>query len=95
MLIHGDGNSNVVQDSMFNRAKWIENANINVVLMNPPYNATKNVAIQNIQRSGNQIKKKTHQRDFISLNGSVNMCPAIVKWLFYCPCSPLLVIQKK
>ena len=41
MLIHGDGNSNVVQDSMFNRAKWIENANINVVLMNPPYNATK------------------------------------------------------
>ena len=23
MLIHGDGNSNIVQDSMFNRAKWI------------------------------------------------------------------------
>lgn len=41
MLIHGDGNSNVVQDSMFNRADWIKDANINVVLMNPPYNATK------------------------------------------------------
>lgn len=41
MLIHGDGNSNVVQDSMFNRAKWIADNNINVVLMNPPYNATK------------------------------------------------------
>ena len=41
MLIHGDGNSNVVQDSIFNKSKWIENANINVVLMNPPYNATK------------------------------------------------------
>lgn len=41
MLIHGDGNSNIVQDSMFNRAKWIEDADINVVLMNPPYNATK------------------------------------------------------
>lgn len=41
MLIHGDGNSNIVPDSMFNRADWIKNANINVVLMNPPYNATK------------------------------------------------------
>lgn len=41
MLIHGDGNSNVVQDSMFKRAKWIEDNNINIVLMNPPYNATK------------------------------------------------------
>lgn len=41
MLIHGDGNSNVVQDSMFNRAKWIEEAHINTVLMNPPYNATR------------------------------------------------------
>lgn len=33
MLIHGDGNSNVVQDSMFNRAKWIEDSDINIVLM--------------------------------------------------------------
>jgi len=41
MLIHGDGNSNVVQDSLFNRGKWIDNKNINVILMNPPYNATK------------------------------------------------------
>ena len=41
MLIHGDGNSNVVQDSMFKRGKWIKNNNINIVLMNPPYNATK------------------------------------------------------
>lgn len=41
MLIHGDGNSNVIQDSMFKRAKWIADNNINIVLMNPPYNATK------------------------------------------------------
>lgn len=41
MLIHGDGNSNIIPDSMFNRADWIKHANINVVLMNPPYNATK------------------------------------------------------
>ncbi len=41
MLIHGDGNSNVVQDSMFRRADWIGENNINIVLMNPPYNATR------------------------------------------------------
>lgn len=41
MLIHGDGNSNVVQDSMFSRAGWIKDCEINIVLMNPPYNATK------------------------------------------------------
>lgn len=39
MLIHGDGNSNVVKDSCFNRAGWIKQYNINRVLMNPPYNA--------------------------------------------------------
>ena len=42
MLIHGDGNSNVVRGSMFNREEWIQDKNINIVLMNPPYNATKN-----------------------------------------------------
>lgn len=41
MLIHGDGNSNVVQDSMFERGDWMKDNNINIVLMNPPYNATK------------------------------------------------------
>lgn len=41
MLIHGDGNSNVVWDNMFKRGQWIRDNRINVVLMNPPYNATK------------------------------------------------------
>ena len=41
MLIHGDGNSNVIKASMFERGKWIEEKDINIVLMNPPYNATK------------------------------------------------------
>lgn len=40
MLIHGDGNSNIVRDSCFNRRDWIKEAKPNVVLMNPPYNAT-------------------------------------------------------
>lgn len=42
MLIHGDGNSNILHDSCFNLGDWIENAKIDVVLMNPPYNATRN-----------------------------------------------------
>lgn len=39
MLIHGDGNSNIIQDSCFNRYQWIKDAHIDRVLMNPPYNA--------------------------------------------------------
>ncbi len=39
MLIHGDGNSNVRQGSCFDLASHIEDADINTVLMNPPYNA--------------------------------------------------------
>lgn len=41
MLIHGDGNSNIIKDSMFNKGNWIKNADVNVILMNPPYNAAK------------------------------------------------------
>ena len=41
MLIHGDGNSNIVNDSCFNRYQWIKDAQIDRVLMNPPYNAQK------------------------------------------------------
>ena len=41
MLIHGDGNSNIIQGSMFEKEEWIKDANIDTVLMNPPYNATR------------------------------------------------------
>ena len=41
MLIHGDGNSNIRCGSCFENDRWIEHANIDVVLMNPPYNASK------------------------------------------------------
>lgn len=41
MLIHGDGNSNIYQDSCFEYEKEMSKWNIDVVLMNPPYNATK------------------------------------------------------
>ncbi|MDP3210608.1 N-6 DNA methylase [Methylotenera sp.] len=39
MLIHGDGNSNVKQGSCFELEDFIKDAKIDVVLMNPPYNA--------------------------------------------------------
>jgi methylase of polypeptide subunit release factors len=39
MLIHSDGNSNVVMESCFDLEQWIKDAHIDRVLMNPPYNA--------------------------------------------------------
>lgn len=38
MLIHSDGNSNIVKGSCFTLAEWIKEAKPNVILMNPPYN---------------------------------------------------------
>lgn len=58
MLIHGDGNSNVVQDSMFKRGKWIEDNNINIVLMNPPYNATKKLCDLSYTKDWDSKKKE-------------------------------------
>lgn len=39
MLIHGDGNSNVRKGSCFDEEAFIKEANVDIVLMNPPYNA--------------------------------------------------------
>ena len=41
MLIHGDGNSNIVKGNCFSFKEWIKNAKPNVILMNPPYNGQK------------------------------------------------------
>ena len=50
MLIHGDGNSNIQLGSCFAKRDWIESSNINLVLMNPPYNAAKNQVPQQYVR---------------------------------------------
>lgn len=42
MLIHSDGNSNIMRGSCFDLADKIKAARPNVILMNPPYNATRN-----------------------------------------------------
>jgi type I restriction enzyme M protein len=39
MLIHGDGNSNIINGSCFDFEDWIIDAKPNIILMNPPYNA--------------------------------------------------------
>lgn len=39
MLIHGDGNSNIKLASLFDCKKFIEHADPDIILMNPPYNA--------------------------------------------------------
>ena len=39
MLIHGDGNSNIVLASCFNSVPFIKIANPDICLMNPPYNS--------------------------------------------------------
>ncbi len=64
MLIHGDGNSNVVQDSLFNKGKWIENNDINVVLMNPPYNATKKFCNTDYTKNWDSKKKEDPSKGF-------------------------------
>lgn len=39
MLIHGDGNSNIIKANCFRKKAWIQEKKPNVILMNPPYNA--------------------------------------------------------
>ena len=39
MLIHGDGNSNVIMKNCFECEDFIKKANPDIILMNPPYNA--------------------------------------------------------
>lgn len=39
MLIHSDGNSNIIHASCFDKADFIRRANPDIILMNPPYNA--------------------------------------------------------
>lgn len=40
MLIHSDGNSNIIKGNCFDYKEWIQTARPNVILMNPPYNAS-------------------------------------------------------
>ena len=50
MLIHGDGNSNIKLADMFKCKDFIKEANPDVILMNPPYNA-KPIGIPDIYKA--------------------------------------------
>lgn len=56
MLIHGDGNSNIKNDDLFKCEDFIREADPDIILMNPPYNA-KPISIPK------EYKKKWHVQE--------------------------------
>lgn len=57
MLIHNDGNTNIIQGSCFKYDEWIKDANIDRVLMNPPYNAQPANCDENYVKTWKNLKK--------------------------------------
>ena len=58
MLIHNDGNTNIIQASCFDQDSWIAKANIDKVLMNPPYNAQRTYCQEEYVKTWKKIKTK-------------------------------------
>ena len=63
MLIHNDGNSNIIQGSCFEQDKWIEDAQIDRVLMNPPYNADKKTSKQDYAKTWKKDKNGKERKE--------------------------------
>ena len=64
MLIHGDGNSNIIYESCFDCADFIKNANPDIILMNPPYNAKPiNIPDKYKNKWGKEVKGKFVEYD--------------------------------
>ncbi|MCW7460412.1 SAM-dependent methyltransferase [Leptospira bandrabouensis] len=63
MLIHGDGNSNIIQGNCFKMNNF-EDAGINVVLMNPPYNAQKKHCHPDYVKTWNSSTKEDPSKGF-------------------------------
>lgn len=57
MLIHNDGNTNIKQGSCFKLDDWIKDANIDRVLMNPPYNAQRGNCDEEYVKTWKSTKK--------------------------------------
>ena len=62
MLIHGDGNSNIKFKSCFDCEDFIKQANPDIILMNPPYNA-KPIGIPNKYKSNWSASAKDGKED--------------------------------
>lgn len=63
MLIHLDGNSNIVQGNCFETKNYID-AGINVVLMNPPYNAQRKHCHPDYVKTWNSKTKEDPSKGF-------------------------------
>lgn len=64
MLIHSDGNSNIIQGSCFDNLDWIKIAKPNVILMNPPYNAQRKHMPKSYTDTWNKDKKEDPTKGF-------------------------------
>ena len=62
MLIHGDGNSNIKFGSIFDSKKFIMEADPDIILMNPPYNA-KPIGIPSAYKTTWTAKAKDGKED--------------------------------
>ena len=58
MLIHSDGNSNIINGSCFDFEDWIIKAKPNIILMNPPYNAQRKHMPKNYTDSWTKKQKE-------------------------------------
>lgn len=63
MLIHSDGNSNIVQGSCFKADNYVD-AGVNVVLMNPPYNAQRKHSDKTYVKTWNSRVKEDPSKGF-------------------------------
>ena len=63
MLIHGDGNSNIRKGSCFQLTEF-EDKGVNVILMNPPYNATRVDCKQEYVKTWNKKTKEDPSKGF-------------------------------
>ena len=59
MLIHGDGNSSIRLGSCFEMDEFIRDANINVVLMNPPYNGQRKNCLKSYVKKWGKYKARS------------------------------------
>ena len=69
MLIYGDSNPNILQGSCFEFGDWISEQNIDVVLMNPPYNANRvqsNPGYVKGWKTSEDLSKGFHFVDFVA-----------------------------
>lgn len=64
MLIHSDGNSNIIQGSCFDNLDWIKAAKPNVILMNPPYNAQRKHMPKSYTETWKEDKKEDPTKGF-------------------------------